>query len=223
MFCTFCTSSSGASVTVSRASRTARARPARLRHSCCLLRARQPSGRSGSTSTLLTASTERPHPLLPSGKHRAWCRRLASEYAVPVRQINLVFCKTQSTKRKTQSRGPWSPPSVPKDTRLAAPLLPEIRPQAEALLEALLLGVSEECALGTARSTSAGLLPLRAVCDGSLVRLLFLGSHVRNNSSRECLCGSRGHYFALERSGEMDNVVGAASSLLSAWNPCVHA
>ena len=93
----------GASVTVSRASRTARARPARLRHSCCLLRARQPSGRSGSTSTLLTASTERPHPLLPSGKHRAWCRRLASEYAVPVRQINLVFCKTQSTKRKTSS------------------------------------------------------------------------------------------------------------------------
>ena len=90
----------GASVTVSRASRTARARPARLRHSCCLLRARQPSGRSGSTSTLLTASTERPHPLLPSGKHRALCRRLASEYAVPVRQINLVFCKTQSTKRK---------------------------------------------------------------------------------------------------------------------------
>ena len=65
-------------------------------------------------------------------------------------------------------KGPWSPPSVPKDTRLAAPLLPEIRPQAEALLEALLLGVSEECALGTARSTSAGLLPLRAVCDGIL-------------------------------------------------------
>ena len=93
----------GASVTVSRAPRTARARPARLRHSCCLLRARQPSGRSGSTSTLLTASTERPHPLLPSGKHRAWCRRLASEYAVPVRQINLLLCKTQSTKRKTSS------------------------------------------------------------------------------------------------------------------------
>ena len=129
--------------------------------------------------------------------------------------------------------GPWLPLSVPKDTRLAAPLLPEIqnlapfwhiaRPQAEALLEALLLGVSEECALGTARSTSAGLLPLRAVCDGILVRLLLLGSHVRDNISRECLCGSRGHYFALERSGEMDNVVGAASSLLSAWNPCVHA
>ena len=78
----------GASVTVSRAPRTARARPARLRHSCCLLRARQPSGRSRSTPTLLTASTERPHPLLPSGKHRAWCRRLASEYAVPVRQIS---------------------------------------------------------------------------------------------------------------------------------------
>ena len=93
----------GASVTVSRAPRTARARPARLRHSCCLLRARQPSGRSGSTSTLLTASTERPHPLLPSGKHRAWCRRLASEYAVPVRQINLLVCKTQSTRRKTSS------------------------------------------------------------------------------------------------------------------------
>ena len=93
----------GASVTVSRAPRTARARPARLRHSCWLLRARQPSGRSRSTPTLLTASTERPHPLLPSGKHRAWCRRLASEYAVPVRQINLLLCKTQSTKRKTSS------------------------------------------------------------------------------------------------------------------------
>ena len=128
---------------------------------------------------------------------------------------------------------PWSPLSLPKETPLAAPLLAEIRtlapswhiarPQAEAPLEALLLGVSEECALGTARSTSAGLLPLRAVCDGILVRLLLLGSHVRDNISRECLFGSRGHYFALERSGEMDNVVGAASPLLSAWNPCVHA
>ena len=146
--------------------------------------------------------------------------RLWHSLFAPLRALTVSTPIRCSRQRLT---GPWSPLSVPKDTRLAAPLLPEIRPQAEALLEALLLGVSEECALGTARSTSAGLLPLRAVCDGSLVRLLLLGSHVRDNISRECLCGSRGHYFALERSGEMDNVVGAASSLLSAWNPCVHA
>ena len=41
-----------------------------------------------------------------------------------------------------------------------------VPPQARALLEAVPLGVSEECAPRTARSTSVGAFLLRAVCDG---------------------------------------------------------
>ena len=46
---------------------------------------------------------------------------------------------------------------------------------------------------------------------------------VRLNISLVCWSGSRGHQFAPERSGELVNVVGAASPLPSARTACLHA
>ena len=98
-----------------------------------------------------------------------------------------------------------------------------VPPQARALLEAVPLGVSEECAPRTARSTSVGALWLTAVCTEFIFLVFLLGSHVRRNISRESSCGSRGYLFAPEHLGELVNVGGAVLSLPSIGIACLHA